>query len=344
MGERRLYLDVSAGERRGVVVLDGRPERLLIARDSDRAQDQPGARLMGRVRRVERALATAFIDIGADPDAVLPLTGPAKSLAEGAWVEVEVTAPPWANKGAVVRLIGEGEGPPRVLRSAKSLTERLQSFAPSEPIVSGREARNAADDAEFEVLSVVHSLSSGGTLSIEPTRGLVAMDVDVGPARGDPRRAAARANAEAIAAAARLLRLKGLAGPIAMDLAGQGHDGDALKTAAKAAFAPDQPGVVFGPLSRFGVWTLALPRRARPISERLLDADGRLSLETRALRLLRLIEREAGPGERVEARAEPTVAERAQALAPLLAAVIGGRFTIIADPTLPLETPVVRPM
>ena len=42
-GVRRAFLDRSPGETRGVVLLDGRPERLLIVRDGD-ATPRLGAR------------------------------------------------------------------------------------------------------------------------------------------------------------------------------------------------------------------------------------------------------------------------------------------------------------
>ena len=70
MSERRLYLDVAAGEIRGVVTLDGRPERLLIARDADEPVQALGARLVARVRAVDRANALAFLDLGVGPDGV----------------------------------------------------------------------------------------------------------------------------------------------------------------------------------------------------------------------------------------------------------------------------------
>lgn len=327
-----------------MVLLDGRPERLLIEREGDRLEHRAGARLAARVRRIERALSTAFLDVGGEPDAVLSLTGEAKALTEGARIVVEVTAPPRTGKGAVVRLIGQGEGEPRVLRPAPDIIERLSAFAPEAEVTGGPLAREAADLAESEALAVVHPLASGGSIAIEPTRAVVAVDVDLGSAGGEARRAAQRANGEAITTAARLLRLKGLGGPVVFDLAGGGHDGEALRRDAEAAFAPDQPGVVFGPVTRFGLFTLALPRRAEPLVERLCEPDGRPTVETLALRLLRQFEREAGPGQRIEARAEPRVAARAQALSPALAARIGPRFTIMADPIAPLEAPIVRPI
>ena len=50
MTERRLYLDVGVGETRGVVTLDGRPERLLVNRDDDVACQALGAEVVGRVQ------------------------------------------------------------------------------------------------------------------------------------------------------------------------------------------------------------------------------------------------------------------------------------------------------
>ena len=64
MSVRKLYLDRGIGETRGVVTLDGAPERLLIARDGDGPLTQLGTRLVGRVRKVEPAFASAFIDLG----------------------------------------------------------------------------------------------------------------------------------------------------------------------------------------------------------------------------------------------------------------------------------------
>lgn len=335
---RRLYLDEGPGEARGVVVLDGRPERLLVRRVTDRDEHQPGARLAGRVGSMDRALGIVFVDLGVEPSGVLSLSGEASRLAEGGRVEVEVMAPPRESKGPALRLIGPAEGEPRLLAPAPSLEAELRACAPGATVTRGRDAREAADLAEQAALAPAHRLASGGTLWIEPTRALVAIDVDVGSASGDARRAATRANREAIAAAAVLLRLKGLGGPVVFDLAGKGHDGESLKTAAEAAFAPDQPGVAFGPISRFGLWPLVLPRRAAPTVDRLCDPSGRPTAATLALRLLRAIEAAAGPGQRVEARAAPEVAAFARSIETALLDRIGPRFHIEGDPALAPET------
>jgi Ribonuclease G/E len=333
MSRRRLYLDRAPGEMRGVVALDGRPERLLIARPDDLEVQRYGARAIGRVARIDRTLAGAFIDLGAGPQALAPLTA---GLSQGAAVEVEILAEARAEKGPAARIVGPAEGPPRLAAPAPALEGRLAAFAPGVAIIEGAAAREAADAAQDAALAVEHPLPGGGSIAVEPTRALTAVDVDLGARQGDPRRAARAANLEAIAEAARVLRLKGLGGLVAIDLIGRGHDGAALSAAAKAAFAPDEPGVSIGPVSRFGVFELAIPRRWRPLAEILCDTDGRLSAQSRGLALLRALERAAlaDPGARLAARAPPDAAEAAMRHIKALTGRIGARAEVRADAAL----------
>ena len=330
---RALFLDRSVGELRGVVQLRGRPERLLIERPGEAAVQKLGARVCARVRRIERALGMAFLDLGEGPDAVVSGQG---TLNEGAAVEVEILAEARADKGPVVRVIGPAEGEaPRLLTPGPSLEERLKLFAPRAPLTRGPDARDAADEAEAEALAVEHALPDGGSLALERTRGLTAVDVDLGArAGGDAKRVSRLANLAAIAETARLLRLKGLGGLIVMDLAGRGHDGDALSRAAREAFAADQPGVSIGPISRFGTVEFLKPWRERPLSERLCDPDGRPSALTVALRLARALERDgrASGGARFHARAAPDVVAAFEPLRPGLTERLGARFVVEAVP------------
>jgi len=336
MSRRRLYLDRAPGESRGVVTLDGRPERLLIVRADDLPVQGLGARSLARVRRIDRGLAGAFLDLGDGPEAILPLTGAAKALTEGAAVEVELTVEARRGKGAVARLIGPGEGPPRLLAGGPSLIARLSAFAPDQAVVEGPEARDAADAAEDAALAIEHALPGGGSIAIEPTRALTAVDVDLGASGGDARQAARRTNLAAIGEAARLLRLKSLGGLIVFDLIGASHDGAALTAALRAAFEPDQPGVAIGPVSRFGILQLSVPRRARPVTEILCDADAAASATTTALRLLRGLEREgrADGGARLIGLCAPTVVDAASPYIRELIDRLGPRFEIRADPAL----------
>ena len=121
-----------------------------------------------------------------------------------------------------------------------------------------------------------------------------------------------------------------------VDLAGQGHDGQAITQAMRTAFSPDQPGFAFGPISKFGLVELSLPRRWRPVADILCELDGRPSPATQGFVLLRAVEREAAadPGGRVLARAAPEVIAAAKAGSRALAAKIGARFELFGDPSL----------
>jgi hypothetical protein len=322
---RRLYLDRAPGERRGVVRLDGRPERLLIERDGE-APIARGAHYRGRVVALSARMGLARLDLGEDV-ASLKLTRDAP-LAEGAIVEVEVTAEPGRGKGAFVALIGvRSEGRLGLLSAAPPLVQRLQAYAPDAAIVEGDDARDAADEAQALALAWEHALPGGLNLCIETTRALVAVDVDLSEI-GAPG-STLKANLAAIRHAARLLRLKALSGLVVMDLIGFPQEKARLHGVALEAFAPDGADVVIGPLSRFGALELSLPRRERPIAERLLDADGRLSARTIAQATVRDLERRARfePGSRLVATCAPDVAA---ALRPLTAE-LGPMFQVRAE-------------
>lgn len=334
MNERRAYLDCCVGETRGVITLDGRPERLILQRDDDDRRLLLGARHIARVASVDPQIGIAFLDLDGGAEAALPFKPDSRPV-RGAAVEIEIRSEPRAGKLATARLLGEGEGAPRLLAPPPPVSEVLAMLARGAEPVEGRDARLAADEAEAEALEVVHALPEGGTLAIEPTRALTAVDVDLGDRKGaDAKRVTRRANLAAIAETARLLRLKGLGGIVVIDLVGRGHDGAALLAAARQAFAPDNPGVSIGPVGRFGTMELSIPRRGRPLLEQLCDVDGRLSDRTLAQRLIRRIAEEAAaqPGARLAAVCAPSVARAAEPLAAALAGRIGARFTISGEP------------
>ena len=344
IGSRRLLLDEGPGERRAVVLLDGQPERLWIERDGEPVLAAAGACFRARVQRVERGLGLAFLDLGGGEEAVLALTGPAAGVSEGQAVEVEITSPARRGKAATAAWLGAGAGAPERLSAAPGLLARLQAVAPDGRVERGEDAREAADIAEDAVVSTVHPLGAGASLSIERTRGLTACDIDVGGGGGgDSRRGAAKVNRAAVLAAARLLRLKGLGGLVVFDLAGNGQDGTQLLETARAAFAPEMPGVAFGPVSRLGVFHLALPWRGRPLAEQLCEADGRINARTVAQRVARSIEHEAASAVRVRAYCAPDVAVAVQALAPYLVGRLGHRFDIQGEPARDRESFEVKP-
>lgn len=334
MTDRHSYLDRGVAEVRGLITLDGRPERLFIERQGDDERMRVGARLVAQVSVVEAALGSAFVDLGGGAQAILDFK-PDQRPIRGSALEVEVRGAPRSGKLATVRAIGPADGKPRLLQAAPPLEDLLTSLLRGVRPAEGREAREFADAAEAEALETIHPLPGGGSLAIEVTRALTAIDVDLGERKNaDAKRNARHGNLVALGEAARLLRLKSIGGLVVVDLVGRGHDGAALLAAARLAFSPDNPGVAIGPIGRFGTMELSIPRRTPPLSELLCRPDGALSDRTLAHRLIRrvLAEGAAQPGAQLVAMCAPAIAAAAGALSPALAERIGARFIVIPQP------------
>jgi len=335
---RKLYLDRLPGETRGVVVLDGRPERLLIERSGEDERPRLGERWRGRIGAAAPGFRGVFVDLGQGPAGLMAAEAGGPPV-EGALVEVEVIAEARRGKGPSVRRRGSSDGPPGRVSAQARLEARLQAFAPDVAIDSSPAARAVADLAEEEALAAEHLLAGGLSLAVERTRGLTAVDVDFAGA-GAGKRSLLDANLRAVREAARLLRLKALGGLAVIDLIGRASEHPQILAAAKAAFEPDGPAVVIAGLSRLGVLELSRPWAETPVAERLLEADGRPTARTAAQRLLRELDRtgRADPGARLQARC---AADVAAALEPL-ARELGPRFAVAADGALGREGGDVR--
>ncbi len=329
-----VFLDDTPGEVRGMVARDGRFEHLLIQREGDVAEHRLGARCVGRIVEVHPGLKGAFVDLGPVVHGFLPFRGEDR-LTVGQKVEVEVSAEPREGKGPTLRLVGAGEGAPRLLAPGPTVAETLARLAPGVEAATGAAAIQASWDAEEDALSsgdLFHD--TGLDLAVQRTRAMIAVDLDLSPAPGVAFGAAARtrANRQGVRAAARMIRLKRWGGLAAIDLIGTGQDGDAVMAAAKQAFA-GEPDVVFGPVSRFGVLQLALPWRLTPLEEVLNGPDGRRRPEHRAQDVVRslrhsLLSDTTIP--RITLRCAPDEA----ALAGPLVARLGPRAHLIGDPAI----------
>ena len=331
MADIEVFLDQTPGETRGVIARNGLFTHMIIQRDDDRPSDRLGARSVGRIARVEPGLRGAFVDLGAgEPFGFLPL-GKNEKPGEGAKVEVEVTAEPRERKGPVLRRIGEASGEPRLLSPGPDVAAILEILAPGVAPRTGMVAIRAALEAEEDALAAhIFDPSSGLDLMIQRTRALIAVDIDHAPAPGrDSRKGREGANREGLLHAARLLTMKGWGGLVVIDLIGVGLHGDTVMKGVRAAFS-GEPQAAFGPLSRFGLMQVSLPWRRTPLDERLLDAAGRPTLETRAIDLVRqlrlaLLSDPATP--RLVARGAPDVV----ALAAPLVERLGPRVAVAAD-------------
>lgn len=179
MAERRFYLDCCPGEVRGVVTLDGAPERLLLQRDGD-LTPRLGAIYGARVIEQSARLGLARMDLGDGQVASLRLRGLDRPPHEGQRLKVVVAAEPAGGKPAGLRLAGEGEPEGSgLIAAAASVQAQLQRLAGDTSIIEGDDAREQADEAEAAIVARRHSLDGGLALTIEPTRALVAVDVDL---------------------------------------------------------------------------------------------------------------------------------------------------------------------
>jgi ribonuclease E len=255
-----------------------------------------------RVREVDRRRRGAYLDLGLrDQQGFLPLGDDGRArikrdraaLTEGAGVIVGVTREAARGKNPVVELHAtghDGEAPHRLDRH--DVDEELVLAKPADAAL-----RSKLDAAIEDALARTAPIPGGGALTIEPTAALVAIDVDAGgrAGSGDPEHFALDLNIAAAHEAARQIRLRNLAGLIAIDFVSMRPKSHAkqLEDSVRAAFADDPWSIQFGALSRFGVFDLARAQLRTPLHEQLRDADGRLSVETVALMALRAVEREA---------------------------------------------------
>jgi ribonuclease G len=312
------------GERRVALLRDGVLEGFRLERPA--RPDGVGDVVRGRVTALMPALSGAFVELPGGESGFLPQneTQGRRLPPEGTRLALRVLRAAQGGKGArvsarVADLPGDGilaRGPDQALRWAAQFPEaaviadsaaelaRLRGFL-------GPRARLGAafDDtleAEVEALSGPEvALPGGGRLIVSPLPALTAVDVDSGGA--DP----AAVNRLALPEFARQLRLRDLAGPILLDVAGlpmkQRH---ALETPLRTALGADSLVQYLG-LGPLGLFELRRTRIHSPLHEVL--ADRALA---RGLALLRQAAREAAaaPARRLALHAPAAVLAALRAL------------------------------
>jgi ribonuclease E len=298
------WVDAAIGETREALVKDGRPIALRIVRASDEGRRARWGELYcARIVSVDKRRRGIFLDLGLrDQQGFLPLGEDGRvrlgrndrlQPREGAGVVVGVTREAARGKNPVLELIEadhDGEAPHRIEQH-----ECDSDLAAAKPADAAMRAK--LDAVVEDALSRTAPIPGGGALTIEPAAALVAIDVDSGARAGnaDPEHFALELNIAAAQEAARQIRLRNLAGIIAIDFVSMRSKSHRtkLEQAVRAAFAGDPWSVNFGGLSKFGVYDLARAQLRTPLHETMRDGEGRLSAETIALMALRAIEREA---------------------------------------------------
>ncbi len=317
---RSLLWDAGPGEIRAGLVEQGKVSELRIIRlRRDQALFAAGehytARITGRL-----GPGKALVTFGGGREALLQ---PAPKLAEGALLAVEMTRAPIPEPGRwklpIVRpapQIAPQSEPgwhfsdePWVLflrrlaptldeivcPNAQTLNEVAGDLGPDAPALR----MDAAAIAEADFGSLIDSAVSGefpipgGMLSIERTRAMTMIDID---GSGDP----LALNLAAAREVPRLLRLLDIGGQIGLDFLSlpdrqARSQVDAVLEQACAALGPHKRTAING----FGFAQIVRPRAGPSIPELVCGiTPGRLSLESRAIALLREAGRSTGHGPR----------------------------------------------
>jgi len=362
----------SPGERRIVLLEDDLPVEVHVERPAQ--PDGVGDLHRARVAALAPAMAGAFLAMAGGETGFLPesAVGPdrqpiGKSVNEGQILPVRVTRAAQGGKGprltarltaAEAALVAAtpatgptlvARGPDAALRLARAhpaaavrtdgagLAARLRAALGADRVVfSHATVLDDALEAELDLLAGPEvPLTGGGRLLIHPTPALTAIDVDAGSAAGarDPQ-AQLRLNHAAVAEAARQIRLRNLAGPILLDLAGlTAKRREALAEPLRAALAAD-PLAQFRGLGPLGLFEMLRQRIHPPLHEVLGWPPSPL---THGLAALRRAAREAAlrPGRRWALRAHPGVLAALQDLPGALAeaaAAIGTPLRLVPDP------------
>lgn len=333
-GDRKVYLDDSPGETRGIIEGERGFEHILIQREADDPVQRLGSVSVGRVARVEPGLNGAFVDLGG-ADGFLPLKRKV-SLHVGQKIEVEVVAEPREAKGATLRMLGAAEGGTGLIRPGPDVREWLERLAPGITPITGKLAIEAGW-AAIEDAGAPAIPRGGPDVAVERTRAMITVDIDQPPlpGKGLNVRDRHRANQEGLRIAARLIRLRRWGGLVAVDLLGAGHDGTQITAAARTAFGTD-PAIAYGPVNRFGVLQLILPWTFTPLEDLI-----RPGVETTGLELARKLNHALltdTTRARISARSHGDVAKAAAALV----ARLGPRAHLLADDSLPLTRVIVE--
>lgn len=339
-------LSVLGPERRCVLLnSEGRLQDVLINPGGE------GFRLgdvfLARVTARDPGMQAVFVDLGAESPALLQVEGKGEGLPpEGTSVVVRVSRAPSPGKGARVKRCAEqpaddGGNVPRLLRrgedplltilqrqplhrlfcddaeTARALSADAPGLAPTMQVVQAPAISAEVEEALEALLEPEVALPGGGSLLIEPTRSLVAIDVNSaghGATRGGSGRRALEVNREAAREIARQLRLRSLSGLIVVDFLAlkAPKDREAVREALVAALADDpEPTRVFR-LSPSGLLEVTR-RRSRPALHEFLTTAGPLvgggvlSADACAMAALRALQA-SGPAARPRLLVSPGVA------------------------------------
>jgi len=175
-------------------------------------------------------------------------------------------------------LADDAAGPPELLLDAPGPWEaawRDWAEPPPDDLMEGEDAFAEAgvDEAVAALLAPEIVLPGGASAAIEPTRALVAIDVNTG--RDTTPAAALKANIALARDLPRQLRLRGLGGQVVIDFAPMPkRDRGTLDQVLKAAFRPDGAATTLAGWTAMGLYELSRKRERVPLARRAAAGEG----------------------------------------------------------------------
>jgi len=195
---------------------------------------------------------------------------------------------------------------------APGLAGAVEAVVGTPPLFAAEGVEEAFEDA----LARVVPLGDGGSLIIEPTAALTAIDVNTGGRGGRQGRAILETNLAAASEVARQIRLRNLGGLIAVDFVRmrEREDREQVFAALREALAEAAPEAQLAGFTRFGLVEIVRPRDRAALHEVMCAPGGgwRRSAETVALEALRAALAKAAehPGRALTLRAAAPVIDQ----------------------------------
>ncbi len=299
--KRRAVIEKAVGETRAAIYEGRRMVELHLDRPWQ-TTPRTGDIYTGRISSIDASVAGAWVDIGPQAaPALLPFAAQKNmpKLTEGQGVEVSILRSQIGQKGATLKFLHESDNKVGLVKKL-TLTERLLLRFPD--ITFDEAAVNAVDNA----CEISLAVPGGGSITLEQTQALLAIDVDKGSAVS----AAGAAN-EAAKLVASQLRLRGLGGLVVIDFPNlrQPKQRKTLENVFEAACEADPNITKFNSLSRFGVIEMTRAKPDLSLDDLINTRHGDPKIETVALRALRRLTREAAvsPGAQMELSVTPEI-------------------------------------
>jgi len=325
--KRRAVIEDAIGETRAAVYEGRRLVEFHLRRHINAPRPQARDIYTGRVTAIDPSVAGAFVELGDGPAGLLKFASrkTLPKLTEGLLIDVEISRAAIGGKGPNLTYVGDASRDKAGAVKQHSLRDYLTLNYPN--ITFDETSVSALDEAVERQIAV----KGGGSVTFDQTQALLAIDVDKGEAATPLE--SGMAAAELIASQ---LRLRGLGGLIVIDFPNlrQPKHRTSLLRALDRAFEDDPAIVKLAQISRFGCVEMTRSMDDLSLDARLNDRFGRPTLETRALRAIRRLEREgaANAGAKLTLHAPQDILDWLEAT-PLdwraqLADRIGARFEV----------------